>query len=156
MMKLFDYETVLSYPIETVFQHTVDLEHAPRWHPIFYHIEQTTLGNIGLGTQWRKHYRFFGMQGVLHLQIVDWKPYQTVHFQGSCIAGMIPNFVIHFEPVASGTHIHYILQPTVPRFMQLPMAFVGPFVGRRDLRRYFSELDRQIAQAVKSPSMALS
>jgi hypothetical protein len=154
-MKLFDYETVLPYPIETVFQHTVDLEHAPRWHPIFYRVEQMTPGVIGLGTQWRKDYQFFGIRGAFYLQIVEWQPYQTVCFQGSRIAGMIPNFIIHFKPVAGGTHIHYILQPTVPRFMQLPMAFVGPFVGRRDLRHYFSELDKQIAQSAKS-SMALS
>jgi hypothetical protein len=154
-MKLFDYEAVLPYPIETVFQHTVDLEHAPRWHPMFYHVEQMTPGAIDLGTQWRKDYQFLGIHGALHLQIVEWQPYQTVCFQGSRIAGMIPDFIIHFEPVASGTHIHYILQPTVPRFMQPPMAFLGPFVGRRDLRHYFSKLDRQIAQAEKS-AMALT
>src|SRR5215207_1813675 len=155
-MKLFDYETVLPYPIETVFQHTVDLEHAPRWHPMFYHVEQITPGAIGLGTQWRKDYQFLGIRGAINLQIVEWQPYQTVCFQGLHIAGMLPNFIIHFKPVVGGTHIHYILQPTVPRIMQLPMMFAGPFVGRRDLRHYFCALDKQIAQAQNAPTMALS
>ena len=145
-MKLFDYVAVLPYPLETVFQHTVDLEHTPRWHPMFYHVKQTSPGEIGLGTQWRKDYRFFGIHGTLNLEIVQWQPYETVCFQGSRIAGMLPNFIVHFKAIDGGTQIHYILQPTVPRIMHMPIALLGPLVGRRDLEHYFHELDNQLAQ----------
>jgi hypothetical protein len=146
-MKLFDYEAALPYPLETVFQHIVDLENAPRWHPYFYHVVQVTSGTIGLGTTWRKDFRYLGFSGTLYLEIAEWQPCQLVRFKGSRIATILPEFVIQFKAINAATHIHYFLQPNVPRLMQLPMALFAPIIGRRDLRHYFGELAQQIASA---------
>lgn len=144
-MQLFDYETILPFAVDTVFQHTVDLENAPTWHPYFYHVEQTTSGAIGRGTKWRNDYRYMGMSGALYLEIVEWERNHLVRFEGSRMVGIVPQFLIKFKPVEGGTHVHYFLQPTIPRFMQIPMSIVGPIAGRRDLRQYFHELEQQLS-----------
>ncbi len=140
-MKLFDYQATLPYTIEAVFALTVDLERAPRWHGFFTDVQQLTPDPIGVGSRWQMIFN----GGSFELEIVEYEPPRRVVFRGSTVMGMVPNFTIELQPVAAGTQIHYLLHPDVPALMRLPVALLGPPFGRRDLNRYFGELETLLA-----------
>lgn len=143
-MKLFEYETILPYAIEDVFSLTVDLANAPHWHSIFTHVEALTEGKVDKGSQWRMHYGI----GSFDLTITHFLPPTQVDFIGSRVMGMFPGFRIRLEAVDGGTQVHYYLEPDVPAIMRPIMALIGPAYGRRDLARYFRELNEKLSSEI--------
>jgi uncharacterized protein YndB with AHSA1/START domain len=137
---LFDYQTILPHPIEDVFTLTVDLQNAPHWHSIFTEVEQLTPNPIGLGSKWRVSYGV----GSMTLEITDYQPQNLVAFKGSRAWGMVPNFTITLQAVMAGTQVHYYLHPDIPTLLRPMMAVFAPPYGRRDLDRYFRELDNAL------------
>ena len=134
---LFDYQTIIPHPIEDVFALTVDLENAPHWHSIFTDVEQLTPNPIGMGSKWKVSYGV----GSMSLEITAYQPPILVAFKGSRAWGMIQNFTIKLQAIAEGTEVHYFLHPDIPTLMEPLMAGLAPPYGRRDLDRYFREMD---------------
>jgi uncharacterized protein YndB with AHSA1/START domain len=140
-LELFEHHTIIPHPIENVFALTVDLEAAPRWHSIFSDVQRLDSKPIGKGSRWRIS---FGIASFV-LEIVDYQRPRRVDFKGSPIIGVVPNFTIELESVAEGTALHYFLHPEVPRALQPFVAAAAPPYGRRDLKRYFRQLDTMLA-----------
>ena len=137
-MALMEYQTTLPHPIEEVFARTVDLENAPHWHAFFTAVQQLTDGPIALGSRWQINYGV----GSFALTITDYQPPHRAVFQGSrSIGGMIPNFTIAFTPSEAGTDVHYTMHPDIPALLQPLIQLLAPPYGRRDLDRYFRELN---------------
>ena len=139
---LFDYQTILPHPIEDVFALTVDLQKAPHWHSIFTAVEQLTPNPIGLGSKWKVSYGV----GKMTLEIIDYQPPTMVVFKGSRAWGMVPNFTIKLQAVSEGTLVHYFLHPDIPALLRPLMALFAVPYGRRDLDRYFSELNATLVR----------
>lgn len=140
-MTLFEYQTMLAYPIDAVFALTVDLEQAPRWHSIFTDVRRLTSGPIGAGSGWKMI--FTG--GSFDLEIIDYQPPHRMVLKGSPVMRMVPNFTIEMDPIAEGTRIRYRLHPDIPILLKPLMAIAAPPYGRRDLNRYFRELGIMLA-----------
>ena len=141
-MELFEYKTKLPFPVDEVFALTIDLEKAPHWHAFFTRIEQITPGQIDVGTEWRVSHSF----GSFTLKIIEMTPHERVVFKGSTVMGMTPNFTIEFAPAQIGTAIHYYLHPDAPRWLQPPMRWFAPSFGRKDLDRYYQEMELLLAE----------
>jgi len=141
-MALFDYQTILPHAIEDVFALTVDLENAPYWHSIFTDVEQLTPNLIEMGSRWKISY---GM-GSITLEITEYEPPDLVTFKGSRAWGMVPNFTIKLQAVSEGTRVHYFLHPDIPTLLRPLMAVFAVPYGRRDLDRYFRELDATLVR----------
>lgn len=142
-MTLMTFDKNLPFPINNVFNLTVDLENAPRWHSIFTHVQQLTPNPIGIGSQWQMNYGF----GHFTLTITDYQPPTAVTFQGTPVmGGTIPNFTINLQTSPDGTHIHYTMHPDIPRWLAPAMKIIAPPYGRRDLNRYFREMEAQLAK----------
>jgi uncharacterized membrane protein len=147
-MKLFEYVTFLPHPIEDVFALTVDLEKAPHWHSFFTNVVRLTPDPIGLGSRWQVNFSVGGFT----VEIIDYQPPTRVEMVGSSIMGVIPNFTIQFESIAEGTRVQYLLHPDVPAIIRSFAALFAVPYGRRDLNRYFRELDEALAHLrSKSP-----
>ncbi len=140
-MKLFEITTTIPHPIEEVFALTVDLEHAPRWHSFFTNVRQLTANPIGTGSQWEMNYGV----GKFVLEVIDYQPPRRVVFKGSPIMGIVPNFTVEFQAIAQGTEVHYLLHPDTPLVWRPFMAIFAPPYGKRDLKRYFRELNSVLA-----------
>jgi uncharacterized membrane protein len=132
----------LPHPIEDVFALTVDLQNAPHWHSIFTNVEQLTPNPIGMGSRWKVSFAV----GSFTLEIIEYQPPLRVAFKGSPIMGVVPNFTIELKAVAEGTLVHYYLHPDVPGLIEPVVAIAAPPYGRRDLDRYFRELDAMLAR----------
>ena len=140
-MTLLEVQTVIPHPINKVFALTVNLERAPRWHAIFTGVQQLTANPIGIGSQWKIHYRI----GSFVLEITEYQPPQHVTFKGSpVIGGTIPHFTIALQVVPAGTHLMYRVQPEIPRWLKPLMLHIAPPYGKRDLERYFRELNKML------------
>ena len=137
MTALFDYQTILPYAIEDVFALTVDLQKSPHWHSIFTAVEQLTPDPIGMGAQWEISYTV----GSMTLEITEYQPPTLVVFKGNRTWGMVPNFTIKLQTISEGTLVHYYLHPAIPTLLKPLMAIFAVPYGRRDLDRYFRELD---------------
>ena len=136
-MTLFEEQTIIPHPIEDVFALTVDLENAPYWHSFFTNVQQLTPDPIGMGSRWKMSYGV----GSFTLEITDYQPPDLVTFKGSRTWGMVPNFTIKLQSVTEGTRVHYFLHPDIPTLMKPLIAVFAPPFGRRDLDRYFRELN---------------
>lgn len=146
-MKLFEYQTILPHPIEDVFALTVDLQKAPHWHSIFTNVKQITLDPIGLGSRWQVSYGMGGIEPDMILEIIDYVPPSRVVFEARRSFGMVPNFTIELQAVEKGTAVRYLLHPDIPSLLKPLMATFAVPYGRRDLDRYFRELDVMLARA---------
>jgi len=141
-MDLMEVKTILPYPIDEVFAITVDLEKAPRWHSIFTGVQQLTANPIGLGSRWQIKYAVSSFV----LEITDYQPPNRITFKGSTvIGGTVPNFTIELQPVPEGTQLSYMIHPDIPSLLRPLMGIVAPPYGRRDLARYFRELENILA-----------
>lgn len=80
------------------------------------------------------------------LEITDYQPPDRVTFKGSRTWGMVPNFTIKLQAISDGTLMHYYLHPDIPTLLRPMMAVFAPPYGRRDLDRYFRELDNAMVR----------
>lgn len=146
-MALVEIQTTMAYPIEDVFALTVNLEKSPRWHSIFTDIHQLTPSPIGLGSRWKIGY----VVGSFVLEITVYQPPHRVTFEGSpVIGGTVPNFTVDLQAVGDGTRIVYLIHPDIPPFLKPLMSIIAPPWGKRDLERYFRELNILLATSASS------
>ena len=80
------------------------------------------------------------------LEIVEYQPPSRVVFSGQRSFGMVPNFTIELKTVEKGTTVRYLLHPDIPTFLRPLLATFAVPYGRRDLDRYFRELDAMLAR----------
>jgi hypothetical protein len=79
--------------------------------------------------------------GSMTLEIIDYQQPDLVTFKGCRAWGMVPNFTIMLQSVTEGTLVHCYLHPDIPALLRPLMAVFALPYGRRDLDRYFHELD---------------
>lgn len=141
-MALWEYDSVLPHPIDEVFSLTVDLESAPRWHSIITAVHALSEPPIDRGSRWRLH---VGPMRFI-LTLIEVQPPRVAAFRGTPFLGMVPNFRILLEPVAGGTRVRYLIDPTLPSVLRPLMTRLIPPYGERDLSRYFREVEQRLAE----------
>ena len=141
MELLFEIHTIMPYPIEDVFALTINLEKAPRWHNIFTDVQQLTANPIGTGSRWKISYGV----GNFMLEIIDYQPPHRVTFRGRAIMGIVANFTVELQAVTEGTRLRYLPHPDVSPLLKPFVKIVGTPYGKRDLERYFRELETMLA-----------
>lgn len=137
---LFDKRTTIATDRRNLFNLVVDLENAPHVHPIITKTEQLTSGGIGVGTHWRKYYNILGLHGHFELTLSEYQPYERVVFTGTKFFSIAPKFTIHFRDLPNGTEIHYMINPSIPRFIYPIAKRIFIPMGNRDLAQYFGKL----------------
>jgi len=138
--KRVEGDIIINRPIEEVFDFCADERNEPRYNPRMTHVEQTSSGPIGLGSQFRAETRTMGRMVAM---TIEWTAYERPSRLASWtrLSGMDIRGDLRFEPVAGGTRMRWAwdLKP------HGGLKFMGPMItlmGRRQERTIWTSLKR--------------
>ena len=105
-------------PVDKVFIYTTDAKSWPKWHTSMPEAEQTSQGQVGIGTTFKGSNRMMGMKSKWTAKLTEYEPYKK---WGKMIdsGSVIIDDKLIFDPTETGTNFTMIYDVKVSGFLKL-------------------------------------
>jgi uncharacterized protein YndB with AHSA1/START domain len=117
-MAIIEESVIIKCPVEKVFAYTTEAKNWPKWHGTIPEAEQTSQGQVGVGTTLRGKIRAMGQMSEWTAKVTEYDPYKRwgkVIDSGSVI---IDN-KLTFDPTEEGTRFTDVYDVKVSGFLKL-------------------------------------
>lgn len=117
-MAIIEGSVEISCPVEKVFAYTTEAKSWPKWHGTIPEAEQTSVGQVGIGTTFKGKNRMMGQTSKWTAKVTEYQPYKRwgkVIDSGSVI---IDDKLI-FDPTEGGTRFNMVYDVKVSGFLKL-------------------------------------
>ena len=111
-------------PPDKAFTYTTDAKSWPKWHGTMPEAEQTSQGQVGLGTTFRGKNHMMGQTSEWTAKLTDYDPYKSwgkIIDSGSVIIGD----KLIFDPVEGGTKFTMVYDVKVNGFLKLLSSMIN-------------------------------
>lgn len=117
-MAIIEESIIIKCPVEKLFAYTTEAKSWPKWHGTIPEAEQTSQGQVGIGTTFRGKTRMMGQTSKWTAKLTEYQPYKRwgkVIDSGSII---IDDKLI-FNPIEGGTRFTMVYDVTASGFLKL-------------------------------------
>ena len=117
-MARIEESVIIKFPVEKVFAYTTEAKSWPKWHGTMPEAEQTSQGQVGIGTTFRWKYRAMGQTQEWTGKVTGYEPnkkWAKVMTSGS----MVIDDQLIFDPVEGGTKFTMVYDVKVGGFLKL-------------------------------------
>ena len=104
-------------PVDKVFIHTTDAENWPKWHPVMLEAEQTSQGQVAIGTTFKGINRMMGRKMGWTARTTEYDPYKKWS-KDITSGGIVLEEHLLFEPVGGSTKLTIIYDVKVGGLMK--------------------------------------
>ena len=117
-MARIEESVIIKYPVEKVFAYTTEAKSWPKWHGATPEAEQTSQGQIGVGTTFRGKNHVMGQMLEWSAKVTEYEPYKRWDKVIESKNGIIDNKLI-FDPTEGGTRFTIVYDMKVSGFLKL-------------------------------------
>ena len=150
-MARIEIDLDINRPVKEVFDFVANSENLPRWRATALAVKKAPAGPLKLGDIFRGRFTFLGQQFDGKLEITG---YEENHvYATKMTAGPFPLETRYtFEPIKSGTRIHFVMEGEPGGFFKLAEPVVVN-VARRSYETDLQNLKEMLeAQAIQTSS----
>jgi uncharacterized protein YndB with AHSA1/START domain len=117
-MAIIEESVIIKCPVEKVFAYTTEAKSWPKWHGTMPEAEQTSQGQVGVGTTFRGKIRAMGQMSEWTGKVTEYEPYKR---WGKVIdsGGVIIDNKLIFDPTEEGTRFTDVYDMKVRGFLKL-------------------------------------
>jgi uncharacterized protein YndB with AHSA1/START domain len=117
-MARIEESVIIKCPVEKVFAYTTEAKSWPKWHGTMPEAEQTSQGQVGVGTTFRGKNRAMGQTSEWTAKVTEYEPYKR---WGKVIdsKGIIIDNKLIFDPTEGGTRFTMLWDVKVSGFLKL-------------------------------------
>jgi hypothetical protein len=117
-MAIIEESVIIKCPVEKVFAYTTEAKSWPKWHGTMPEAEQTSEGQVGVGTTFRGTNRAMGQTSEWTAKVTEYEPYKRWGKVIDLKSGIIDNKLI-FDPTEGGTRFTMLWDVKVSGFLKL-------------------------------------
>jgi uncharacterized protein YndB with AHSA1/START domain len=117
-MAIIEESVIIKCPVEKVFAYTTEAKSWPKWHGAMPEAEQTSQGQVGVGTTFRGENRAMGQMQEWTGKVTEYEP----HKRWSKVidsGGVIIDNKLIFDPTEEGTRFTEVYDMKVRGFLKL-------------------------------------
>jgi len=117
-MARIEESVIIKCPVDRVFVYTTEAKSWPKWHATMPEVEQTSQGQVGIGTTFRGKTRMMGQTSEWTAKLTEYVPHKKwgkVITSGSVV---IDDQLV-FDPVEGGTKFTVVYDVKVGGFLKL-------------------------------------
>ena len=109
---------VIKCPVEKVFAYTTEAKSWPKWHGTIPEAEQTSVGQVGIGTTFKGKTRMMGQTSKWTAKVIEYQPHER---WGKIIdsGSVIIDDKLIFAPTEGGTGFTMVYDVKVSGFLKL-------------------------------------
>jgi uncharacterized protein YndB with AHSA1/START domain len=117
-MSRIEGSVIIKRPADKVFTYTTEAKSWPKWHGTIPEAEQTSQGQVGVGTTFRGKTRMMGQTSEWTAKVTEYDPYKR---WGKVIdsGSIIIDDKLVFDPAEGGTRFTMIYDVKVGGFLKL-------------------------------------
>jgi uncharacterized protein YndB with AHSA1/START domain len=117
-MARIEESIIIKCPVEKVFTYTTEAKSWPKWHGTMPEAEQTSQGQIGVGTTFRGTNRAMGQTSEWTGKVTEYEPHKRWGKVIDSKSTIIDNKLI-FDPTEGGTRFTMLWDVKVSGFLKL-------------------------------------
>jgi uncharacterized protein YndB with AHSA1/START domain len=117
-MARIEESVIIKCPVEKAFAYTTEAKSWPKWHGTMPEAEQTSQGQIGVGTTFRGKNRAMGRTSEWMGKVTEYEPYERWGKVLDSKSFIIDNKLI-FNPTEGGTRFTIMYDVKVSGFLKL-------------------------------------
>jgi hypothetical protein len=117
-MAIIEESVIIKCPVEKVFAYTTEAKSWPKWHGTMPEAEQTSQGQVGVGTTFRGTNRAMGQLSEWTGKVTEYEPYKRWGKVLDSKSVIIDNKLI-YDPTEEGTKFTMVYDMKVRGFLKL-------------------------------------
>jgi len=122
-MAIIEESVIIRCPVESAFVYTTEAKSWPKWHGTMPEAEQTSEGQVGVGTTFRGTYHMMGQTLEWTAESMEYQPNKKWRKVITCGSMVIDDELV-FDPAEGGTTFTTAYDVKVGGFLKL----LGPMI----------------------------
>jgi uncharacterized membrane protein len=108
----------IKHPVDQVFAYVTDMRNLPKWVSSMQEVEQTSPGQMGVGTTLKGVYKVMGSRMAWTSRVTKYEPNKKWG-ESLSLGSTSGEELLTFDPVAGGTKITFVFDSKVGGFLKL-------------------------------------